>query len=232
MKKIIATTVIICCLFLNSCFPAIKSQITHICAAFSVPGMMESDGRRSIIRTIETDMQGRKLFAYETTNSILHKTTEVYVIMQKSDKNYVYFYEDENYLFDTSSSEEIEAFKTRNDWNLELQPEKMSRRPLQNFTFDLVMFVRTILDREKAENAIMTNIPFPVDEVYCLYVEDCDYSKNELYYFEGMAGNETKKYFVIIDDTYSPKFMEIINDTVDDEAFKEFKRQSGWKYGL
>ena len=211
MKKITVIVLIIFSSFLlKFCFPVSEDYNPSICAAFSVPGMMGGDLREETTSVVETDTHGRVLFKYETKNSIIHETTEVLVVMQKSDKNYVYFYEDENYLFDTSSSEEIEAFKARNDWNLELQPEKMSRRPIPAFTFDLVMIVDSILDSEKAENAIMTNIPSPVDEVYCLYVEDCDYSKNELYYFEGMAGNET---------------------TVDYEAFKEFKHQSGWKYG-
>jgi hypothetical protein len=95
--------------------------------------------------SIETDAYGRTMFYL-----IISPNNEFYpysadqetvaaFILQKSDKESIWFYEDDCYIFGTNSNwknpvyifdqEKLEELKTRNDWNQPFNSEKCSSRP-------------------------------------------------------------------------------------------------------
>ncbi len=84
---------------------------------------------------VEEDNYGRTMFSYLEKNDI---SSYNYLIAQKSDDNYVYFYPDYNFISseydyqnDTGqpvfTTDEINNLKVLNDWNLPLDESKMIR---------------------------------------------------------------------------------------------------------
>ncbi|AUD63295.1 hypothetical protein BK010_06715 [Tenericutes bacterium MO-XQ] len=85
------------------------------------------------IIVIEEDNYGRILYAYYESN---HVSSYSYLIAQKSDDIYVYFYPNYNFIsaaydYDKATTQtifttdEINQLKTQNDWNLPLDDSKM-----------------------------------------------------------------------------------------------------------
>ena len=105
-----------------------------VCNIFGAKGYF-SDGEYvcdPIIEIIETDNYGRTLFYYSERGPF----GCAIVIMQKSDDEYVYYYQDDCYMpyynvdcayyFDFReifSDEDINTLKERNDWNKEINVE-------------------------------------------------------------------------------------------------------------
>lgn len=108
-------------------------------AAASVLGIIGDESARVIV--LETDSYGRTLFTYDESTGLLDKgITLSLLISQKSDEDYVYYYEDKNYLLmelaekqegsmetvmGKITEEELAQFKAQNDWEQELRPEEM-----------------------------------------------------------------------------------------------------------
>ena len=97
---------------------------------------------------IETDCYGRTLFYIEISpNNDFYPYTQgqmlvAAMIMQKSDDNSIWFYEDMCFLFGSTTfgtastkgeyyfeQEKLEEFKVRNDWDQPFCPKKCSSRP-------------------------------------------------------------------------------------------------------
>lgn len=89
---------------------------------------------------IEEDDFGRTMFSYVENNSI---NSFNYLIAQKTDNQYVYFYPDFNFISSEYNTymqtpetvftlDEIDGFKAINDWNLPLDESKMVRFEITN----------------------------------------------------------------------------------------------------
>jgi len=79
------------------------------------------------ITVIEEDEYGRKLFFYREAASV---STYNYIISQKSNDYYAYFYPDFNFISAPEKDfpdEEIEKLKTLNDWGMEINDDKCVR---------------------------------------------------------------------------------------------------------
>ena len=118
----------------------------YLTAVYNFPGPKEDQGvmfSSSLVRNITSDSYGRILFTILIPqqmniyaidcglNDMGFKPGEALVIMQMSEENRIYFYEDYCFLLETRegfSKESIEKFKERNDWEQPLCPEKMSSR--------------------------------------------------------------------------------------------------------
>lgn len=86
----------------------------------------------SRVKIMEEDAFGRVLFSYYDDNSYYCGEDIIgYLICQKVDETYVYYYPDYNYILNEwnhldipFSEEEIEDLKTKNDWGKEINEEK------------------------------------------------------------------------------------------------------------
>ena len=204
-----------------------------ICARRSVPGMFDSELNNGFSAdAIETDSKGRILFKYRSENWLKGKEESILGIIQHNDKKFVYFYEDIHYIPYTNSSEKIEEFKKLNDWNEELNFDKMSRESLKA-TIDSVIF--PLYDEKIQGETVLTEIAkkFDLDEdqFECLFL-DYDGKKTELYFISFVnEENEEKNYWLICNEDYEINYIEFDLANIDMKALSEFKRSNGWYYG-
>ena len=204
-----------------------------VCARRSVPGMFDDDLKNGFSAdAIETDDQGRILFKYRSENWLKGKEESILGIIQHNDKKFVYYYEDIHYIPYTNSSEKIEEFKKLNDWNEELNFDKMSRESLKA-TIDSVIF--PLYDENIQGKTVLTEIAkkFDLDEdqFECLFL-DYDGKKTELYFLSFVnEENEEKNYWLICNEDYEINYIEFDPANIDMKALSEFKRSNGWYYG-
>ena len=82
------------------------------------------------LEVLEEDKYGRVMFSYSEYKSF---NTYNILIKQSCDEDYVYYYPDINFISNSDnnfSTEEIEKLKLENDWNLDLNYNKMIQFPL------------------------------------------------------------------------------------------------------
>ena len=199
-----------------------------ICGSYAVPGMFYRDlkGMESTVQVIENDSYGRVLFEYKTRNYIFDEKTTVYVICQKRDFDYVYYYEDICYSFILDEENNFETLKEQNDWDCELNESKMSRRS-NDITFDLTIMSHSKLDRQIIKEKYCTNNKVKETDIKEFVLVDYDSAGNALRY----VYHNGKKTFFIVDSEYNIVLLEITED-FDFSDLAEFKRNNGWKYGF
>lgn len=129
-------------LLLSSCKAPISQEISlAACGSFSIPGMYcyELKGGSFNCEVLETDVQGRCLFAYSTWNEITEQEETAYVICQKYNQEQVSFYEGMCYTFENDSQQEFKELKELNDWNCDLDESKMTNC-FYSVSFDLFLY--------------------------------------------------------------------------------------------
>lgn len=227
-------------------------------SVFGIYGM-KSDGERSNspdIEIVETDAYGRVLFfygeRYEYDTEIHYDMA--FVILQKSDDEYAYFYRNDCYLpyFATSCDYEtaleqvdpaaIEDLKARNDWGRELDEEKCAKAKL-------------VTSKPKGKVAVskddIDEIAYPyakangyegTDEETCKRIEYCstDAYGRELYHVYCISKDEDENgenvftnfhYAVIVnaDGTFSDAPIVWIKDPTESyELIQMLKEQNNW----
>lgn len=77
----------------------------------------------------ETDAYGRELFLYQSELYAIDGRQDIWVISQKTEGDYVYYYEDFFYITCPNSGEisqaDLSILKEKNDWNKPLEQAKM-----------------------------------------------------------------------------------------------------------
>jgi len=130
MKKVLK---ILLCVFLIICIGACsrrgsitqtgRSDVQRI-VINSVPYVQLGDETLDLIWLKETDQYGRELFHYETGK------WDIWVICQKSENEYVYYYEDDCYYVSENDipipDNKLTQLKLQNDWNKPLDNSKMT----------------------------------------------------------------------------------------------------------
>lgn len=106
-----------------------EANIPH--ADMGIPAIIDQ------VVQIEMDDYGRRLFRLREASSMMADDIELYVISQKTDEKYVFYYADYCYfVFDEMDKQPVEQkiqeLKNCNDWNLPVDPEKLSKVSLEN----------------------------------------------------------------------------------------------------
>lgn len=123
---------------LSGCYPNGSVGKTGYYEAYdivrtSVPFSMDgaNDKSRAKVELYEADEYGRQIFIYSQFSTMLQKSISIYLICQKTDSSYAYYYSDVCYVIlpkdDVPSEEFMKEFKTINDWNESLDNYKMSK---------------------------------------------------------------------------------------------------------
>jgi hypothetical protein len=119
-------------------YPALYTEAVNTLLAMSG---VHSHGD-AIIKVVEEDPYGRILFSYFDDTYISEEYPEsfCYLICQKIDESYVYFYTDNNFIIDKQitadapfSEEEIELLKTWNDWGEKINEQKLVKYEISRF---------------------------------------------------------------------------------------------------
>lgn len=229
MKKKTLLLIILIMFMLSSCMRANRSLELRLCGAYAVPGMYYADlkGTATSINVIEEDKQGRILFEFTGPNAITDKRTSSLVICQQIDTEYVYYYEDQCYLYQNYTEADIDALKKQNDWDLPLNREKMSFRP-NVISLDLYIVPALILKSEDTRDAIvngLTNMGAVLTE-YCLL--DVNPHGYELHWITATSGGAAANYFVVINSDCETAFLPVADYMIDPNAITAFKHDNGW----
>jgi len=233
-KIIVLVSIFTLLLSLTACYIKYKKTLRSdliICASYAVPGMYCNDLKELgvLYEVMETDSYGRILFQFSAKNCITEKVETVYVICQKNVSKYVYFYEDICYQFAQGDNDDLTELKERNDWECELNKEKMSRRESME---SLGGFIIEDCDLKHDEVVDAGKKEFVVTNEECHFVSflDADSEGKGMYLLSVEDGEDVKKYVAIVSTEYEVSYMEA-PDEIDSEVFAEFKKENGWKYG-
>lgn len=223
MKKVCALLLGVLIL-LSGCGKRSEELNLAYCGSFAVPGMMCPDlkGPSHQCSVIERDTKGRILYAYTTLNSITSAEETAYIICQNIDDDSVSFYEDICYQFHGNDFEDLKAV---NDWDKELDYDKMSERTV-TITFDLYINTNSALERKTIEETFCRENNIADSQIKELAFMD----KNgglELYLIE-LGTVQTEKYILLCDEQYRICTLPISGDLSDYEKISSFKQENGW----
>ena len=99
-----------------------------VCARFSYPGFGDKSMKGTpSAEVLETDSEGRIMFKYSDFNGITKKEETILGIIQRTKSEDIYYYEDVNIILYTRDNVAVETFKKANDWDQELNYDKMSK---------------------------------------------------------------------------------------------------------
>ena len=245
MKKRMFLLIFVTALLLCACkvFDQKKMDL-YLTAAYSFPGPTEDQGvtfGTHNISNIITDQYGRKMFTFDVPTTMNFyamncglkniglKPDKALVIMQKSDAERIYFYEDVCFLLKTEKGfpkESIEKFQERNDWNQPLHPEKMSSR--------LLGAVFEGMENIKGDLHAIENL-FHGKEIQRFIPLIQDYNGNVVYGVNTYDKQSDRfiSYFIICDqEKHIDKTNGILELTTLDfgEELHELKIRNGWNF--
>ena len=182
------------------------------------------------LTVIEEDGKGRTLFYYCEKNTI---STHSLLICQKSTSEHVYFYSDVNFIDSPEndfSEQEIQDLKQLNDWGLDFDESKCTKRAISKSK------------RNASEDDYTTFSTFVKslelgDEYYCNGVQCCyldDYGRKLFFIF--VAGNQEFIYYVVItnpDNSFTKESVKLLTNYYNyQEEIRQFKAQNHWNEEL
>lgn len=219
-------------------------------AAYSI---LPSDSMGTKIEIIEEDAYGRVLYKVESTKDPLFYQCFgekgpliAFFICQHSDKQKVYYYEDDCYMVfasaeDFSSAEQMQL-KEQNDWDLPLDDDKMLSRgiiPKEDQGYKYTTDQRKIATGE-AKEAFLKQIHLEEEEYAYLDLLDGDNQGRKLLIVDvkkiksgGVIDTSTIRSYFEMFDTKNPSEKAVIEEIKDPEhiwiQMKEFKQQNQWR---
>jgi hypothetical protein len=225
------------------CFPSYsKDKVVMATLVFyAVPGAKTYEHQAVRCEIIDEDEYGRKLFACGVND---WPGTYVICILQKSEDNHVYYYDNISYQitekFNQYTQEQMDSLKVTNDWNKAMKEDKMIQR-------DLVERVGLLPEKKSTIN---NELPFKVfhniiedEENITTFVQYFDYSQTgqELFFvsrYDAKTINSGSKWVSIdfhlmilnADGTYDPEnYLLKIDDLSQSNApLAEIKERNGW----
>ncbi len=249
MKKTKILCILLLCSYLTSCSlfnnigPTYKGDYPDLYTA-AVSSILWCQGHSwgadftmpSKIELIETDKYGRTLFTYYESKSLIYeKECLALLISQKTENDYVYFYEDVNhftvedngfslrkYIF---SEEQINRLKERNDWNKEINLDKCVKAAVRNSKPDVM------IDEQTVRSYI--DIPDDIDGSETIYQCEVLRERNDeqIFYGEisilGADGKGTTYFFGYISEN-DIKLVIVDDPSNCENEFIEFKKTIGW----
>ena len=178
------------------------------------------------IKIIEKDKFDRTLFVYTEYGYLGNLQFSSLVIMQKSDKEYCYYYPDYNFICKETliresiadfTEEEIAKLKQQNDWDNEIVLEKCEKKLISNYK-------TWFYDLDESE---LDNILFNDQFSYCKYITDDNYARKLV-----CLGCNNNVYVAIInpDGTYDlEKGVFTPTDLLNyQDELKAFKELNNW----
>ena len=207
------------------------------------------------IAILETDSKGRTLFVYNELTSIFGDSSLVALcIVQKSDTNWAYYYEDYNYIFANTinefevnkesqfiyyeyvdipgvwikvDKEKMENLKKQNDWEKEINLNKCVSKQLMTNKKEPTI-EENGLDKIYQNAFKLKNEEVPSLNSYCTYCYKDNYDKH-LYLMEhyNVDVQESPYRVVLIENKEYIDSIEISGYDFQ-EKVKRFKEQNGW----
>jgi len=233
MRKFFSVLLIICCIAIfSSCGNADRGLELELCGSYAVHGMFcgELRGTESRAVQMEKDRYGRELFAYTAPNLFTDEILPAYVICQKIDSRYVYYYEDICYYIGDSEENALNQLKIQNDWDMPLEEDKLSKRN-NRITLDLFISLgRTVTDSDVYELA-GRELGVSKEQMQNTRLLDLNNQKQELHMLRTGKGIAQKQYLLLLTSEGGFFWKELPAGIPEAEEIAEFKANGGWNYG-
>lgn len=185
----------ICLLLLSTVFASAMTSCTFektrncdILVKYQVP-FAEADSRWNDVILVEKDEYGRELYRYKSEGSYTnvfsdfadtsdaYSCVNVYLIIQKTDKNYVYCYDNQCYIyvpsFESDNNDAVEILKEENDWNEPLYDALLSALP-KDLTSNGMSDFKLVLIEEQILSALERYSGCEVNDYYLDSVHTAD----------------------------------------------------------
>lgn len=195
-----------------------------------VPYPQYLDLRLDYVELLETDEYGRNLFCYKVVSS----RTKIFLILQKTEEMFTYYYEDDCYAFtqfDSDISEqEMNALKERNDWGKPINQEKMVR--ISYTREDVIKDTINIRDVEENLSNYLSENPIckKMKDFYFNPLDFCFPNKQLMLICERHK-DYSQHYFLVLYDHDSEQPVVEIEELQGMNSFREeiiaFKEQHG-----
>ena len=241
--------IIACITVFSSCTHLTSKNLAAKALTSCLPTCPSYDFREERIKSIEEDSYGRVLVAKEINPSIspfYSKDTVVVSVLQKYDKNNVYYYDDLFYVFlkNTSiaqidlSAQEILNLKKSNDWDKALDDRKMSSRKISvslDFVVERERYEKDNDNYKELRNDVKaflkSEYAYTDEKGYSFSFCDFDGKSKELYFAEWeICENEYDLYFVLRNVHGSFDIMKIKDIYSYQQDLASFKKSNGWEY--
>ena len=254
LKMLFIGSFLIITLILNGCEPKYfiySKDYTgfnlHQVAVYNVPG---GETRVSLVEEIEKDSYGRILFTYTVEDDFY--PISAYVICQKTDEEFVYYYEDRCVLaskkFSSIQDNELSNLKLQNDWEKPFSKEKCVRKTalkqkkaardyntVEGFELEKPLKFQDKISEVFRENRWLTSDY----NILLYYYAGMDVKGRVLYYVNLRVNSEKhqqdyigSQYFAIIlenDCTYNEKSCILIDDFYNcSEDIFRLKKRVNW----
>lgn len=207
---------------------AVNSLLWNRGYSFSADAAIAPD-----ISVVETDEYGRILFQYTEKYFSEDIAFSSLLILQSSDEEFVYFYEDINFICKEKNpyanekiefdQEQIDGLKTKNGWNTPIDSDKCVKKRIINEKADVLIDEDALEEVFLCYENYLNNITFTLTEDGCgkilLYSIVCIEN----------SGNYSNKYVVtlfengLLLDSFEP---EVLYDY--QQELREFKENNGW----
>jgi hypothetical protein len=256
--KIISTSMVaflLACTLTGCQFTGYKGEFPALYTV-AVNSLLAARGYHShgdaLLKLVEEDSYGRILFSYYEDSYYDEgwPNSFSYLICQKSDETYVYYYADYNFIskawngLDTPfSSKEIEELKTKNDWNKEFSDKELTKleitpikkepgTEIERKDFD-ALFQKVAMEKGRQGNGTMVH-------PYVLYLTSDTYGR-KLYFASAKhydTSEEAMEFELVMifnpDGSYNEEIcvMELKDHYNYQDDLKEFKEQNNWNKPL
>lgn len=236
MKRFTATFLALFLCFsaflLTSCTEKAEFYDLAVCGSYAVPGMFcnELKGGTVSCDVVEKDAYGRLLFAYTTYSNLTNREETAYVVCQKYDADYVYFYEDIGYLFAADYAHDAAHLKSRNDWDMPLDETKMSRRK-NKVTVDLCIAKDTDQRWSNTEKACAEVLGIEPAKIEPYGFVDSDANGHEITLIR-CGDEQSDAYFTMTLTDGTASVLKIADQTINQAQLTAWKHECGWVYGF
>lgn len=237
MKKVIALLLLLATLFAFTSCQKPEKETTMLSAllSYAVPGVFFIEQDKADFAVLDKDVWGRMLIRYTYENLLDGKETTAYVICQRYDETYLYFYEDVCFFVGEAAEDDITALKAQNDWTLPYEDSKMSRRMVETSKDGKRLAPQSEYLYNEVYDRIYSTLGVREDDELTLYFDDEDLAGRDLYFIVHDPFRPKRTvyyYFVICDENYDLKYFKVENEEDYTAALDAFKAQNGWTYGF
>ena len=238
IKYLLFLAVFLSLFFIGGCNSKYNSY--DILVEYQVP-FTESRPRWNEVDLIEEDEYGRKIFSYKSVGShtnVLHDymgadynnaPVLVYIITQKTDKKFIYCYDDICYAYVKTFGDNdrtIAEFKKSNDWGEPINDEKLTALSI-NICCDKIMKYLVMSIEETAVTTLSDMANYEIDDYYidAIFLEDA----TPIFVLREVINREKHEFgksfvFHIPDDSSKATYLELSDDIQNwNEEIHNFK---------
>ncbi len=239
-KRFIVLFCICICFVFTSCFNDYEYQgdypALQTMAVNSILGV--SGGYSDVVKVEEVDEYGRLLFYFESSAIMEYTKISAYLIAQKYDEEYVYYYPDYNFIIaptaEELTEEKITELKNKNDWGAEMNMDRCIKKSIQSVKPDFDPWKVSVVPERQLDKAFeIINQNKTYDYYTAIYLTS-DFYNRHIYMFAAVTDEKSRDAYAVLFDLMDSAENKIHIFKLSDcynyqDELKAFKEENGWE---